>query len=93
METRDLKNGPATTLLADNRIRNVYWLSDGRILYAMRQPDQNGDTCNLWGGGVDNKTGHFSEQANTDNPQHRLLYGIDLGNFRWKTDRLLETIR
>jgi serine/threonine protein kinase/Tol biopolymer transport system component len=62
IETRDLNGGPATTLLADDRIRNLYWLSDGRILYAMGQPDQNGDTCNLWGGRVDNKTGHFSEQ-------------------------------
>ena len=62
METRDLKGGPATTLLADDMIRNLYWLSDGRILYAMGQPGLNSDSCDLWSARVDNKTGRFSEQ-------------------------------
>jgi eukaryotic-like serine/threonine-protein kinase len=60
METRDLKGGPATLLLADDRIRNLYWLSDGRILYAMGEPDLNGDSCNFWDARVDNKTGQFA---------------------------------
>ena len=35
METRDLKGGRPITLLADSRVRSVYWLPDGRILYAL----------------------------------------------------------
>jgi serine/threonine protein kinase len=62
METRDLKDGPVTTLLSDGRLRSLHWLRDGRILYVLGEPDVSGDTCNYWVTRMDPASGQFSEQ-------------------------------
>jgi serine/threonine protein kinase len=59
METREFKGGPAKTLLSDGRLRNLYWLPDGRILYVLGEPDLNGETCNYWVTRMDIKTGEL----------------------------------
>src|SRR5262249_26242025 len=54
IESRDLKGGPAITLLksgprnAKGGIRGFYWLPDGRILYSQRDPDVDEASCNYW---------------------------------------------
>jgi DNA-binding winged helix-turn-helix (wHTH) protein/Tol biopolymer transport system component len=60
METRDLKGGVAATVLSDDRLRSLYWLPDGRLLYVLGEPDRNGDTCNYWIARIDSRTGAFS---------------------------------
>ena len=60
METRDLTGKPPITLLTDGKIRNVSWLPDGRILFAMGEPDLSGDSCNYWVARMNIRTGHFS---------------------------------
>jgi len=62
METRDVRNGAVTTLLADSRLRSLHWLADGRILYVLGEPGLSGDTCNYWATRMDSATGKFSEQ-------------------------------
>jgi Tol biopolymer transport system component len=63
IESRDLKGGPAITLLksgprnAKGGIRGFYWLPDGRILYSQRDPDVDEASCNYWEIPVDARTG------------------------------------
>ena len=62
METRAVEGGPVTTLLSDGRLRSLYWLPDGRVLYVLGEPDVSGDTCNYWVTRIDQATGKFSMQ-------------------------------
>jgi hypothetical protein len=48
MEVEDLKSGRTTTLLSEQNLRSLYWLHDGRILYAENDPASNGETCQYW---------------------------------------------
>jgi eukaryotic-like serine/threonine-protein kinase len=62
IETRQLKGGPPRTLLSDDRLRNLYWLPDGRILYILGEPDLSGETCHYWVTRMDIATGELIEK-------------------------------
>src|SRR5215469_10022453 len=59
IESRDLTGGSHTTILPDpaGRVRDIVWLRDGRIIYALTDLPAIGDTCNLWEVSVDEQTG------------------------------------
>jgi Tol biopolymer transport system component len=59
LETQQPKGGPAKTLLYDDRLRSLYWLPDGRILYVIGEPDLNGEACNYWVARMDVATGEL----------------------------------
>src|SRR5215469_845765 len=50
IESRDLKGGPPTIVLAPtgSRLKDIVWLRDGRIIYSLKELPTIGDTCNLW---------------------------------------------
>ena len=63
--SRDLKSRALTTLLHPSDLKNVTdlaWLPDGRLMYAIREPQAVGDTCNYWTLRVDARTGKTIEQ-------------------------------
>jgi serine/threonine protein kinase len=62
---RDLKGGPITTLLlppAMKAMSEASWLPDGRLIYSVKEPEINGDTCNLWEMRIDMYTGDLIEK-------------------------------
>jgi serine/threonine protein kinase/Tol biopolymer transport system component len=48
IELRDLKGSAPTVLLTDERLGGLHWLRDGRILYLLGEPGQQGDVCDFW---------------------------------------------
>ena len=63
--TRDLKGGPATTVLAPSETKNIndgLWLPDGRLIYSVGQPQAIGDNCNYWALRLDTRTGQTTEK-------------------------------
>jgi serine/threonine protein kinase len=68
VESRDLKGGPATTILtlgpywAGNGLQDFWWLPDGRMIYAVTEPDANRVTCNCWELRIDTRTGQPLEK-------------------------------
>jgi Tol biopolymer transport system component len=67
LESRDLKGGPATTILSglgdgpeDFHSEDFYWLPDGRVIYSSAEPDRK--SCNLWEMRVDTRTGEPREK-------------------------------
>jgi serine/threonine protein kinase len=48
IELRDLKGSAPTILLTDDRLRDLHWLRDGRILYLLGQPGYQGEMCDFW---------------------------------------------
>lgn len=60
MESRDFKGDPPVTLLSDSQLRNISWLSGGRVVYVLHEGDENSDTCNYWLARMDFKTGRFA---------------------------------
>jgi serine/threonine protein kinase len=63
LESRDLKGGPITTILADGLPQDFYWLPDGRMIYALSERDLAGYTCNYWQMRLDTRTGAPLEKA------------------------------
>jgi hypothetical protein len=60
LESLDLKGGPRTTILAGAtlaKLRDFYWLPDGRMIYLVSEPDLNLNSCNLWEQKLDARTG------------------------------------
>ncbi len=58
--SRDLKAGTLTTLLSPpemKKIENLSWLSDGRLIYSVREPQVIGNACNYWTTRLDPRTG------------------------------------
>jgi eukaryotic-like serine/threonine-protein kinase len=62
IESRDLKSGSLATLLSQSRIRDFSWLPDGRLIYALAEPDPNGSSCNYWETRIDPASGKPSEE-------------------------------
>jgi Tol biopolymer transport system component len=65
LESRDLKGGPATTILSlpeANGIHDYLWSPDGRIIYGRDEPGSEGKSCNYWEVRVDPSTGRPIEQ-------------------------------
>jgi eukaryotic-like serine/threonine-protein kinase len=69
IQIRDLKGGPATTLVSSRRLRDHVWLPDGRLIYALAE-EGNEDTCNYWTLLVDPRTGKA-----TDSPRRLTNWG------------------
>jgi serine/threonine protein kinase/Tol biopolymer transport system component len=65
LQSRDLKGGPAVTVLADVvNVEDWSWLPDGRILYSFSkaEPGPPGETCNFWTVRMDPRTGKPREK-------------------------------
>jgi Tol biopolymer transport system component len=56
IETRDLKSGPATPMIA-GRVDDWAWSPDGRMIYALDEPGPTSESCNFWAVGVDVRSG------------------------------------
>jgi eukaryotic-like serine/threonine-protein kinase len=57
VESRDLKGGVPVILLADDNLRGLYWLRDGRLLYVLGERNRTGETCNYWAARVNSTDG------------------------------------
>jgi serine/threonine protein kinase len=59
IESRDLRGGSLTTILPETggRVRDLIWLHDGRIVYALTDLPSSGETCNLWEVQADERSG------------------------------------
>jgi serine/threonine protein kinase/WD40 repeat protein len=58
--TRDLKGGAPVAILSPpeaNRLNDFLWLPDGRVIYALIEPDPDEHTCNYWQIRIDPQTG------------------------------------
>jgi Tol biopolymer transport system component/predicted Ser/Thr protein kinase len=53
IESRDLKGGPAVTMLSEPRLRDFLWLPDGRMIYSLAELPPNESSCNFWEGPID----------------------------------------
>jgi serine/threonine protein kinase len=64
LQTRDIKGGPAKQVMsfAEVGFHDFLWLPDGRILYAIEDPDPNGSTCNYWQARISPGTGELIEK-------------------------------
>jgi serine/threonine protein kinase len=60
IETRDLKGGAPVVALSEPRLYDYYWLTDGRIIESVAEPD--GTSCNLWELQLDEHTGKLTRQ-------------------------------
>ncbi len=61
LETRDVKGGPATVVLTDDRLSTHVWLPDGRIVYALKESFAE-DEANLWQLAVDPDSGGAADK-------------------------------
>jgi len=59
IEMRDVKGGPAKTVLslAGQDLHDFLWLPDGRMLYSFGESGHNAGTCNYWAFRPDPRTG------------------------------------
>ena len=59
--SRDLQNGPPSTLFAPTeakKVNDLLWLADGRLLYSVAEPGSFfGSACNFWEMRLDGRTG------------------------------------
>jgi Tol biopolymer transport system component len=69
MLSRDLKGGPPLTLFPssefsawEQHVREFLWLPDGRLIYAVEDPEALRTTCNFWVMRVDISTGKILEK-------------------------------
>jgi serine/threonine protein kinase/Tol biopolymer transport system component len=63
IESRDLKGGPAVTMLVDAAPSGTWsWLPDGRIVYSWDEGGPPSETCNLRSEQIDLRTGKPSEK-------------------------------
>jgi serine/threonine protein kinase len=63
--TRDLTGGPPVAILSPpeaNRLNDYLWLPDGRVIYALREPDPDEHTCNYWQIRIDPRSGEPLEK-------------------------------
>jgi len=63
--SRDLKGGPPVAILPPpeaKRLNDFLWLPDGRLIYALREPDPDEHTCNYWQIRVDPRSGEPVEK-------------------------------
>jgi len=48
IESRNLKGGQPVQVLSDPKLIDLCWLADGRIIYALQEPEPNLYDANLW---------------------------------------------
>jgi len=53
IESLDLNHQTQSTMLSGTRIRDFSWSRDGRLIYALAEPEPNGSSCNYWGMQID----------------------------------------
>jgi DNA-binding winged helix-turn-helix (wHTH) protein/Tol biopolymer transport system component len=56
LEIRDLKGGPPTKIFSSTRLRDHWWLPDGRLIFGLTE-EINPDNCNYWTLPLDVRTG------------------------------------
>ncbi len=61
IEITDLKRGTTATVLADDTLRTVNWLRDGRVFYVKGATRTNHDVCHYWMARLDGEAPRFSE--------------------------------
>jgi serine/threonine protein kinase len=62
IESRGLKGGSSATIIpAAVKIQDWCWSPDWRMIYSLREPNPNGNTCNFWAARVDARTGEPSK--------------------------------
>ena len=60
MLSRDVKGGPLTTLFHPpemEKMHDINWLHDGRLVYSLSESDVEGSACNYWTVRLDLRTG------------------------------------
>ena len=62
IQTRDLKGGPATTVVL-GATSDWSWSPDGRLIYGLFDPDPVGESCNFWAMPVNPSTGKPKQPA------------------------------
>ena len=65
MLSRDVKGGPPTTLFGPpemEKMDDINWLRDGRVVYSLHESDAMDGTCNYWTMRFDLRTGKRLEQ-------------------------------
>jgi serine/threonine protein kinase len=59
--SHDLHGGPPITVFTPSEMRqtdgDISWLPDGRLIYAVKEPQAYGDNCNYWAMPLDPRTG------------------------------------
>ena len=63
--TRDLKGGPPVAILPASqaqRLNDFLWVPDGRVIYALLEPEPDDHTCNYWQIRLDPRSGEPIEK-------------------------------
>jgi Tol biopolymer transport system component len=63
--TRDLKGGPPVAILPASqaqRLNDFLWVPDGRVIYALLEPEPDEHTCNYWQIRLDPRSGEPIEK-------------------------------
>jgi Tol biopolymer transport system component len=63
--TRDLKGGPPVAILSPSQaqgLNDFLWLPDGRVIYAIQEPEPDEHTCNYWQIRIDPRSGEPIEK-------------------------------
>jgi eukaryotic-like serine/threonine-protein kinase len=62
---RDLRGGAPVAILSPadaNRLNDFLWLPDGRVIYALQEPEPDEHTCNYWQIRIDPRSGEPAEK-------------------------------
>jgi eukaryotic-like serine/threonine-protein kinase len=54
VQIRAIKGGPATVVVSSDRLREHFWLPDGRLIYALAE-EGNENSCNYWAMRIDQR--------------------------------------
>jgi dipeptidyl aminopeptidase/acylaminoacyl peptidase len=60
IEIRDVRSNASHVVFSDPQLRDLYWLRDGRVVYAMAERGANDQTCNYWVARFNEKAGAFA---------------------------------
>jgi eukaryotic-like serine/threonine-protein kinase len=63
IEIQDVRSSASHVVFSDPQLRDLYWLRDGRVVYAMAQRGANDQTCNYWVTRINEQVGAFASAA------------------------------
>jgi len=63
IEIQDVRSSASHVVFSDPQLRDLYWLRDGRVVYAMAQRGANDQTCNYWVARINGEVGAFTSAA------------------------------